>query len=144
MTETVVGLHAMLGYRDASAAIDWLERALGFTTTMRFDAEDASVAHAELRRDHAVVIVFDEAGAGYEHPTPRGDTVGVCTYLAVTDQAAVDAVWASSRAADATGVWEPAWTDWGNYRCRFRDPEQREWTIGIHQPGQETAHGDAW
>lgn len=97
---------------------------------MRFDAEDGSVAHAELRRDDTAVIVFDEPGAGYEHPTPRGDTVGVCTYLAVAEAATVDAVWASALAADATPVWESAWTARGNYRCRVRDPEGREWTLG--------------
>ncbi|GAB3457972.1 VOC family protein [Streptomonospora sediminis] len=141
---TVLSLHTMLGYRDAAAAIDWLERALGFTNTMRFEAGDGSVAHAELRRGAAAVIVFDEAGADYDHPAPRGATVGICTYIAVADTAAVDAVWADALAAGATPVWEPAWTEWGNYACRVRDPEEREWTFGIHRPGQEIAGGRAW
>ena len=43
MTETThrpATLHAYFGYRDAPAAIDWLARAFGFETTLRFPDED--------------------------------------------------------------------------------------------------------
>lgn len=139
--DETISLHVMLSYRDAAAAIDWLERALGFTTTMRFETEDGTVGHAELRRGDVAVLVFDEAGAGYDHPAPRGDTVGICTYLTLADEAAVDAVWARAVAEGAVPVWEPWWTRWGNYCCRVRDPEQREWTFGIYRPGREIASG---
>ncbi|MEQ3550230.1 VOC family protein [Pseudonocardia nematodicida] len=136
---TVTDLHVLLSYRDAAAAIDWLERALGFGTTMRYDTEDGVVGHAELRRDAAVIVVFDDAGAGYDHPRPRGEGCGTGTYLTVAEAAGVDALWTSALAAGAVPVWEPGWTPWGNYRCRVLDPEGREWTAGIHRPGEEYA-----
>ncbi len=40
-------IYAALRYRDAAAAIEWLERAFGFQTTARHDGLDDTVAHAE-------------------------------------------------------------------------------------------------
>lgn len=36
------------GYRNAPAAIDFLQDAFGFTVMQRFDGEDGRVMHAEL------------------------------------------------------------------------------------------------
>ena len=141
---TVTSLHAYLSYRDAPAAIEWLERALGFATTMRFEDEEGFVAHAELRRDGVAVILFADAGAGYDRPAPRDGAVGQGVYLAVADPGEVDTAWAQALAADAVPVWEPAWTEWGNYRCRVRDPEGHEWTFGVHRPGEEVVAGQEW
>lgn len=140
MTE-IAALHVYLAYRDAPAAIDWLERALGFTTTMRYDDERGVVVHAELRRGESALVVFADDGAGYDRPGARGDTVGQGVYFAVTDPAVVDATWAQAIAAGAVPVWEPASTQWGNYRCRVRDAEGYEWTFGTHRPGQDVAAG---
>jgi uncharacterized glyoxalase superfamily protein PhnB len=62
------------------------------------------------------VILFADAGAGYDRPAPR----------------------------DAVPMWEPAWTEWGNDRCRVRDPEGHEWTFGVHRPGEEVVEGQEW
>lgn len=140
---TVTSLHVYLAYRDAAAAIDWLERALGFACSMRWEDDQGLVAHAELRRDAAAVVLFADAGAGYGRPAPRGETVGQGTYLAVTSPDVVDGVWEQALAAGADPVWTPEWTPWGNYRCRVRDPEGYEWTFGVHRPGQEVACGRA-
>lgn len=70
---------------------------------------------------------------------PKGDTVGVGTYLAVSSPAEVDAVYARALGAGAVGVWGPALTEWENYRCRMRDLEGREWTFGTHIPGEPAA-----
>ena len=121
MTQSPAALHAYFGYRDAHAAIEWLGRAFGFETTMRFPDDDG-VAHAELRLGDAVIIVFSDRD-GYERPPRKGDTVGYGTYLSVADPAEVDAVHARALAAGAIGVWEPGTTEWGNYRCRVVDPE---------------------
>lgn len=128
-------LHSYLSYRDASAALDWLARAFGFETTMRYD-DRGVVAHAEARLGDAAIIVFSDDGAGYDHPTPRDEAVGQGIYLAVAANAEVDAVWERALAADATPVWKPEETEWGNYRCRVRDPEGYEWTFGTHKPGE--------
>lgn len=130
-------LHVYLGYRDAPAVLDWLRRAFGFETTMQFPDEQGGIAHAEMRFGDAAFVVFSDRD-GYDHPGPKGDTVGVGTYLAVADRGAVDAVYARAIAAGGTGVWEPEPTEWENYRCRVRDLEGREWTFGTHVPGEPT------
>jgi uncharacterized glyoxalase superfamily protein PhnB len=140
----VTSLHPYLSYRDAHTAIAWLDRALGFTCSMRWEDADGLVAHAELRRDGAAVVVFADAGVGYDRAAPRGETVGQGTYLTVAAPHEVDAVWERALAAEAVAVWAPAWTEWGNYRCRVRDPEGYEWTFGVHRPGVDEASGQAW
>lgn len=129
-------LHSYLSYRDASAALDWLARAFGFETTMRYDDDNGEVAHAEARLGDAAIIVFSDAGAGYDRPAPRDEAVGQGMYLAVGTNAEVDAVWERALAASATPVWKPEETEWGNYRCRVRDPEGYEWSFGTHKPGE--------
>jgi uncharacterized glyoxalase superfamily protein PhnB len=62
-------LHAYFGYRDAPAALEWLEHALGFDTTMSFPDDAGGIAHAELRRGAAAIVVFSDRD-GYERP-PR-------------------------------------------------------------------------
>ncbi len=34
------GLYPYFGYRDPAAGIEWLERAFGFDTTLRWDGDD--------------------------------------------------------------------------------------------------------
>jgi len=131
-------LHVYLGYRDAPAAVDWLERVLGFRTTMRWPDERGGIAHAELRLGDAALVVFSDHD-GYERPPRRGETGGQGLYLVSGDEAEVDAVYGQAVEAGATVVWEPASTEWGNHRCRFLDPEGFEWTFGTHRPGEEQA-----
>ena len=129
-------LHSYLSYRDAPAALDWLTRAFGFATTMRYDDDNGMVAHAEARLGDAAIVVFSDAGAGYERPAPRDGAVGHGLYLAMPSEADVDAVWERALAAGATPVWKPEGTEWGNYRCRVRDPEGYEWSFCTHKPGE--------
>jgi uncharacterized glyoxalase superfamily protein PhnB len=137
MTENTITSCTYLGYRDAAAAIDWLGRAFGFETTMRFDAEDGSVAHSELRLGDAVLIIFSDH-EGYERPPRKGETGGFGTYLTLPSETDVDELHAQASEAGATTVWKPESTEWGNYRFRVLDPEGFEWTFGIHRPGQPT------
>jgi uncharacterized glyoxalase superfamily protein PhnB len=132
-------LHTYLSYRDAPAALDWLSRAFGFETTLRYDDDDTGVlAHAEARLGDAAIIVFSDDGAGYDRLGPRAETVGHGMYLAVAAESEVDKAWERATAAGAVPVWKPESTEWGNYRCRVRDPEGYEWTFGTYRPGEPT------
>jgi uncharacterized glyoxalase superfamily protein PhnB len=132
-------LHSYFSYVDAPAALAWLERAFGFETTMRWDDEKGTLAHAELRLGDAAIIVFADDGQDYDRPHPKSnDAVGQGTYLAMASTAEVDAVWERSLAAGAVPVWKPENTEWGNYRCRVRDLEGYEWSFGTHKPGEPT------
>jgi uncharacterized glyoxalase superfamily protein PhnB len=139
MTETSrpVALHLVLAYRDAPAALRWLERAFGFETINEIPDDHGGIAHSELRRDDAVVVVFSDGGAGYDRPALKGETTGRGAYLSMPDEAAVDAVFASAVAAGATPVWKPERSEW-NYRCRVLDPEGDEWTFATLRPAESS------
>lgn len=139
-----VDLHAYFGYRDAPAAIAWLERAIGFETTMSFPDDDGGVAHAELRLGDAVIVVFSDRD-GYQRPPRKGDTSGSGTYLSVADPTQVDAVYEQAIRTGATAIWKPELNEWESYRCRIVDPEGFEWTIGTYRPGESSSeHDDDW
>ena len=63
-------LAAYLSYRDAPAALRWLE-AVGFGVVRRSDGEDGTVAHAEVRCDDVVLMV-----ASYDADYGRAPLVG--------------------------------------------------------------------
>jgi uncharacterized glyoxalase superfamily protein PhnB len=137
MTETSTRpatLHAYFGYRDAPAAITWLEHVFGFATTMSVP-DAGGIAHAELRLGDVAIVVFSDRD-GYERSPRKGDTTGAGAYVCVGGAGEVDAVCARASETGATVVWEPAATEWGNYRCRVLDPEGFEWTFGTHRPGE--------
>ncbi|WP_232668114.1 VOC family protein [Pseudonocardia sp. TRM90224] len=126
-------LHVYIGYRDAPAALGWLERAFGFETTMRWPDENGGILHAEMRRGDAAFSLFS---GDYERLARHGETVGHGFWIALPDKADIDAVFASAREEGATVILEPHDTEWGNYRCRVLDLEGYEWAFGTHRPGE--------
>jgi uncharacterized glyoxalase superfamily protein PhnB len=50
-------IYPILQYRDAHAAIDWLERAFGFERVNVYDGPDGTVAHAELRHGEGMIMI---------------------------------------------------------------------------------------
>jgi uncharacterized glyoxalase superfamily protein PhnB len=54
-------LHAYLSYRDAPAALAWLDR-VGFVVAVRQDNADGTVAHAEVHYGDVVLMVVSRAG----------------------------------------------------------------------------------
>jgi len=137
-TESWASLHAYHSYRDAAAALRWLQEAIGFEITMQYPDDHGGIMHAELRRGDVAIFVFSDDG-GSAHPVRSGETVGHGLYLALESESAVDAAYSTAVAADAEVIWKPENTEWGNYRFRVLDPEGYEWTFGTHRPGQPTA-----
>ncbi len=142
MTEHIT-LHAYLSYRDADAAIDWLESVLDFRNTLRHPDDRGGVAHAELRRDRASFTLFsdhrdEQSGGGWDRDALRGETVGHGVYLVVADEQ-VEAAHAAAVRAGTPVVWAPHRSEWGSYRCRLLDPEGYEWTLGTYRPGEQDA-----
>jgi uncharacterized glyoxalase superfamily protein PhnB len=133
----MTSLHTYFSYRDASEALSWLGAAFGFETTMRYDDDRGVLTHAEARLGDAAIIVFSDDGQDYDRMRPKAnDMVGHGAYLAMADNAAVEAIWQQAIDAGAAPVWKPEETQWGNYRCRVRDLEGYEWTFGTHKPGE--------
>ncbi|MEV8213028.1 VOC family protein [Leifsonia sp. NPDC077715] len=120
-----------LSYRDAPAAIAWLE-AIGFDVIQRQDAPDGSVGHSELRlADTVVMLATDQVAV---EPPLAGASTGVGTYLVAPD---VDGMFARAIEAGATVVFPPEDTEWGTRRARVLDPGGREWSFGSYRPGEQ-------
>ena len=127
-------LAAYLSYRDAPAALEWLQ-AIGFDVVRRADATDGTVAHAEVRCDDVVLMVASH-DADYHRPPLVGASTGGGLYLVLDDAASVDDRFARGTAAGGTPVIAPEDTEWGTRRARLLDPEGGEWSFGTYAPGQ--------
>jgi uncharacterized glyoxalase superfamily protein PhnB len=132
-------LAAYLSYRDAPAALRWLE-ALGFQVVRRADAEDGSVAHSELRCDD-VVLMVSSYDADYQRPPLVGRSTGGGLYLVLDDPAAVEDRYRRGIEAGGSPVFPPEDTAWGTRRARLLDPEGGEWSFGSYAPGKA---GEEW
>jgi uncharacterized glyoxalase superfamily protein PhnB len=122
-------LYPNLLYADAEAAIEWLERTLGFERREDHRDEDGNVAHAELALGSATVML-GSAGVGREpfRSLPAG---GSLVYCAVDD---VDGLYQGARDAGAEVALELSDTDYGSRDFTLRDPEGNLWAVGTYRP----------
>lgn len=125
-------------YRDASAAIDWLGRAFGFTVRLRVEGEGGRVEHCEMEYGDGLLMVSQEDSAServwkrsLRSPASLGGQ-GTQTLMFFVDDA--DAHCARARAAGAVIVEEPAVHDYGDDYWADRsygalDPEGHLWWV---------------
>jgi uncharacterized glyoxalase superfamily protein PhnB len=132
MTVAAQSIFTTMRYRDALAAIDFLERALGFERGMVVEGEDGAVHHAELRFAGEWIMLGS---------TTEGDdgrmavaTGPAWTYIVVDDP---DAHHERARAAGAEIVRELTDEDYGSRGYTARDPEGNLWSIGTYRPQTE-------
>jgi uncharacterized glyoxalase superfamily protein PhnB len=118
-----------LSYRDADAALRFLEDAFGFEVVVRWDDDQGAVQHAEVVWAGSTVML----GTG-EHPAADviDRSTGHGVYLVVDD---VDDHYERSVASGAMVVFPPEDTAWGTRRYRVLDPEGYEWSFGSYRPG---------
>jgi len=134
-----MSIHPTLLYRDAGAAIEFLERAFGFETLARHDNPDGTVAHSELRLGGDVIMVGTGAEDLQDVPEHfRAARVGV--YLAVGD---LDSHFERARAAGADVTRELQDTDHGSREYSARDPEGLHWHFGTYVPQAAAASPDS-
>jgi uncharacterized glyoxalase superfamily protein PhnB len=117
-------------YADADAAIEWLERTLGFECGEVHRDDDGKIAHAELSLDSSV-IMLGTAGVGRE-PFRSLAAGGGLVYVAVDD---VDSLYERARGAGADVALELMDTDYGSRDFTLRDPEGTLWSFGTYRPG---------
>ena len=127
-----------VGYEDAAAAIDWLERAFGFVENRdaRYE-EGGTIVHAELELDGATLFLSTPEG----YASPRGireeselarrayDNPWVIDghFVEVAD---VDAHHERAAAAGATILREPEEPGHGYRVYSAEDPEGHRWMFG--------------
>jgi uncharacterized glyoxalase superfamily protein PhnB len=124
-----------LRYRDANAAIEWLQRAFGFTERVAYRDEDGDVNHAELTLGSGVVMLGPSRPDGWlggGKPDARASTVSI--YVVVADP---DAHCERARNAGAEIVRELTDEDYGSREYSARDPEGNLWSFGTYDPHGE-------
>src|SRR3954451_8824700 len=115
-----------LRYRDAPAAIEWLEGAFGFTTAERYRNDDGTVAHAELAYGDGRVML------GSTKEDDFGDHAGQGWCYVATDD--TDALHDRATQAGAEIVRPLSDTDYGSSDFSCRDPEGNLWSFGTYRP----------
>jgi uncharacterized glyoxalase superfamily protein PhnB len=121
-----------LRYKDAPAAIDWLERAFGFQRHFVVE-DDGVVHHAQLILGDAMIMLGSEAAPGQgrlEYPAGAA-----AVYVVVADP---DAHHERALAAGAEIVRALDDTDYGSREYTARDPEGHLWSFGTYQPWDES------
>ena len=116
-------------YRDAGAAMSWLEQTLGFERREDHRDEDGNVVHAEMALNGAIVML-GTAGVGREpyRDLPAGERH---VYVAIEDP---DALHARAEAAGADIPLGLTNTDYGSRDFTVRDPEGNLWAFGTYRP----------
>ena len=113
---------------DASAAIDFYQRAFGATETMRLVAEDGRVGHAHLQIGEASVMLADEHPE--QVPNMRGPrTLGATTVSLHLSVANVDALVERAVAAGATAERPVADQAYGERTGVLVDPFGHRWFV---------------
>jgi uncharacterized glyoxalase superfamily protein PhnB len=127
-------IYPALRYRDAAAAIEWLERAFGFRTTARHDGPDGTVAHAELELDGSLIMLGTGA-ADLQDPPADFRAARMTIYVALED---VDGHRERARAAGAE-VSELVEQDYGSRDYSALDLEGNRWSFGTYVPQPQAA-----
>jgi uncharacterized glyoxalase superfamily protein PhnB len=118
----------LLFYRDARAALDFLERAFGFETRMVVDDGQGGVIHSESVYLGHVVMVCGPPPGTYASPLDLGGRRTGSTHVQVPE--GLDALCEKARAAGATIEREPADQPYGDRVFTCLDPEGQSWSFG--------------
>ena len=129
-----------LRYRDAHAAIDWLERAFGFRRHFVVPDGEGGVAHAQLTFGNGMIMLGsareDEFGQMQRPPESADAPVSQSPYVIVTD---VDAHHARAVEAGADVGMPLEDKDYGGRGYGCRDPEGNLWSFGSYDPWEDEA-----
>ncbi len=121
-----------LRYKDAPAAIEWLNKAFGFEKKFVVPGDVDTVAHAELRLGAGLIMMGSEGKPDPKNPWAAAE---YGTYVVVPD---IDAHHARARAAGARIERPPADTDYGAREYSVRDCDGHLWSFGTYDPYAES------
>jgi uncharacterized glyoxalase superfamily protein PhnB len=121
-------IYPTLKYKDARAAIDFLEKAFGFERHAVYDGENGGVAHAELRFDSEMVMLGSRGEGDELFNRSEGSS---SVYLVVGDP---DAHHERAKEAGAEIVRGLRDEDYGSRGFTARDPEGNLWSFGTYRP----------
>ena len=124
-------------YKDAHAAIEWLERVLGFTRQAVYEGPDETVAHAQLTFGKTGMLMLGSASNASPHPefNARPEEIGGRVtspmYLVVKDCAPL---WERVKAEGAEILMELKEMEYGGKSFAVKDPEGYHWSVGEYDP----------
>ena len=124
-----------LRYRDALAAIDWLQRAFGFHAQAVY-ADGDTVFHAQLTFGQGMIMLgsADKQSEWSRHAAMPDEVGGRQTQNACVIVSDVDAHYARAKAAGARIVIDIADQDYGGRGYACADPEGYLWWFGSYDP----------
>ena len=126
-----------LRYRDAHAAIAWLEKVFGFKRQAVYEGANGTVDHAQLTLGGGMVMLGSlreqrgQPSDEVRQPDELGMVETQAPYVIVDD---VRAVYAAAMKAGGTSLAEPVEMSYGGWGCGFRDPEGHVWHVGEYDP----------
>ncbi|MFJ4846154.1 MULTISPECIES: VOC family protein [unclassified Streptomyces] len=119
-----------LRYKDARAALAFLQDAFGFTQVAVHEGGDGTVQHAELAYGNGLVMLGStQSGSAFSRVA--GHLGPVSVYVVVAD---ADAHHARAVAAGAQIVLPLTDQDYGSRDYTARDPEGNLWSFGTYAP----------
>ena len=122
-----------LRYRDAPAAIEWLQRAFGSEKHFVVPGPEGGIAHAELRLGDGFIMLGSARDDAFDwRPPGRRGPVTQSVYIVVGD---ADAHCERARTAGAEIVRALEDTDYGSREFSARDLEGHLWHFGTYRPG---------
>jgi uncharacterized glyoxalase superfamily protein PhnB len=119
-------------YRDADAAIAWLEDVFGFEEKAVYRDDAGVVHHAELRLGNGMIMLGQHRPDGWlgtVEPDAKATTMGL--YVVVDD---VDALYARVKDKGAELIREIADQDYGSREFGALDLEGNRWSFGTYDP----------
>ena len=132
--KTAQSIYPALRYQDASAAIEWLKAALGFSEHVVYRNDDGSVAHAELALNGNLMMLGSVKSDSYgRSPLDLGGVSG-SMYVALDSAQDVDALCVRAKQAGAEILADVHDTDYGSHDFTARDPEGHVWSFGTYAP----------
>ena len=122
-------------YRDAHAAIAWLQKAFGLTAQAVYEDGQGGVAHAQMTFGTGMLMLGsvpdDQEAVHSIQPQECGGRSTVGLYLVVTDAAAA---YGRAQAAGAEITMELKDMDYGGKAFGCLDLEQHAWSFGEYDP----------
>lgn len=114
-------------YRNAKAALDWLDKAFGFELAMLVTDANGEIGHSEMRFGDSLIMIGNEWDANTKSPASIGGKTTQTVHVQLEKD--IDAHCERARAAGAEILAEPADQFYGDRTYRARDPEGHIWTF---------------
>jgi uncharacterized glyoxalase superfamily protein PhnB len=131
-TATMSNAFPCLRYKNAPAAIAWLNKSFGCEEKLVVPNEDGTIAHAEVKLGNGIIMLASARDDIVNTKTPsEANCVTQFLYISVED---VDDLFARATAAGAETVMGLTDMDYGSRECCVRDLEGNLWCFGTYNP----------